>query len=126
MLFFVDGRPMLRTEIIDSWEGTVAARAKFFEEREDQSEVKARIVSKYFFAWANVVYASAQKSGGKIAYIDLFAGPGRYKDGSASTPLMVLERAIADEKLRGSLVTIFNDENPDRVDRGYLESDCRL
>jgi hypothetical protein len=88
---------MLRTEIIDSWEGTVAARAKFFEEREDQSEVKARIVSKYFFAWANVVYASAQKSGGKIAYIDLFAGLSRYKDGSASTPLMVLERAIADE-----------------------------
>jgi three-Cys-motif partner protein len=90
----------------------VAARAKFFEEREDQSEVKARIVSKYFFAWANVVYASAQKSGGKIAYIDLFAGPGRYKDGSASTPLMVLERAIADEKLRGSLVAIFNLRYP--------------
>ena len=91
----------------------MAAKAKFFEEREDQSEVKARIVSKYFFAWANVIHSTAQKSGGKIAYIDLFAGPGRYKDGSVSTPLMVLERAIADNKLRSSLITVFNDENPD-------------
>ena len=89
------------------------SKAKFFEEREDQSEVKTRIVSKYFFAWAKVIYPSAQKGSGKIAYIDMFAGPGRYKDGSASTPLMVLERALADEKLRGSLVTLFNDENPD-------------
>jgi len=59
---------------------------KFFEERLDQSEVKARIVQKYFFAWANVIMPTAQKYGGdKIAYIDLYCGPGRYKDGAAST-----------------------------------------
>jgi hypothetical protein len=28
---------------------------RFFEEREDQSEVKARIVSKYFGVWAKIV-----------------------------------------------------------------------
>ena len=28
---------------------------KFFDERSDQSEVKARIVQKYFYAWANHV-----------------------------------------------------------------------
>ena len=106
---------MLRNATVDLWESAVATRAKFFDEREDQSEVKARIVSKYFYAWANVVYASAQKSDKKIAYIDLFAGPGRYKDGSASTPLLVLERAISDAKLRELLVTWFNDENPDHA-----------
>ncbi len=47
----------------------------------------------------------------KIAYIDLFAGPGRYEDGASSTPLLVLETAIKEEKIRKSLVTIFNDQD---------------
>ena len=34
---------------------------KFFEERGDQSEVKARIVQKYFVAWANIVVGTAQR-----------------------------------------------------------------
>ncbi|MDU0342421.1 three-Cys-motif partner protein TcmP [Bosea rubneri] len=85
---------------------------KFFEEREDQSEVKARIVSKYFYAWANVILPSASAHNSKIAYIDLFAGPGRYKDGAVSTPLMIVEKAIETPKLRDNLVTMFNDENP--------------
>ena len=86
---------------------------RFFEEREDQSEVKARIVSKYFYVWAKIIAPRARVQ--RIGYIDLFAGPGRYKDGSASTPLMVLERAIADPALRGSLVTMFNDEDPEHT-----------
>jgi three-Cys-motif partner protein len=86
---------------------------KFFDEREDQSEVKARIVSKYFYVWAKIIVPHARSQ--RIAYIDLFAGPGRYKDGSASTPLMVLERAIAEPALRDSLVTMFNDEDPEHI-----------
>jgi len=83
---------------------------RFFEEREDQSEVKARIVSKYFSVWARIIVPRARAQ--RVGYIDLFAGPGRYKDGSASTPLMVLALAIADPNLRSTLVTIFNDEDP--------------
>jgi three-Cys-motif partner protein len=86
--------------------------AKFFDEREDQSEVKARIVSKYFLAWSRIIVPWARRNGQSVAYIDLFAGPGRYKDGSASTPLMILEHAIADPNLRASLITLFNDEEP--------------
>jgi len=83
---------------------------KFFEERGDQSEVKARIVQKYFVAWANIVVCATKRwGGGKIAYIDLYAGPGRYKDGAASTPLLVLEKAIASDIIRDSLVALFND-----------------
>lgn len=86
----------------------------FFEERGDQSEVKARIVQKYFSAWANIIVGTAARYGsGKIAYIDLYAGPGRYKDGSASTPLLVLEKAIENERICNSLVTLFNDQNSD-------------
>lgn len=49
----------------------------------------------------------------KIAYIDLFAGPGRYKDGSKSTPLLILERAVEDPDLRPRLVSLFNDKDED-------------
>jgi three-Cys-motif partner protein len=88
---------------------------KFFDEREDQSEVKARIVSNYFMVWARIVIPWAKKAEGRIGYIDLFAGPGRYKDGSASTPIMLLEVAVKDDDLRTMLVTVFNDENPEHT-----------
>lgn len=81
----------------------------FFDESTDQSRVKAAIVAKYFWAWAHVIIPSAKKRGSRIAYIDLFAGPGRYKDGTKSTPLLILEQAVADPDLRRMLVTIFND-----------------
>jgi three-Cys-motif partner protein len=83
----------------------------FFNERKDQSEVKARIVTKYFLTWASIIAPKSRTD--RIAYIDLFAGPGRYSDGSASTPIMVIEKAIADEKLRNTLLSYFNDESPD-------------
>jgi three-Cys-motif partner protein len=89
---------------------------KFFAERTDQSEVKARIVEKYFHAWANVIMPSASSGDGKIAYIDLYAGPGRYEDGAASTPLLVLEKAIAHPKMSQMLVALFNDVDMNMTD----------
>lgn len=89
---------------------------KFFEERTDQSEVKARIVQKYFYAWANVIMPTAQKRGGRIAYIDLYAGPGRYKDGAASTPLLVLEHAISNGMMSQMLVSLFNDSDKNNTE----------
>ena len=87
------------------------AETNFFDESKEQSQVKAEIVAKYFWAWAKVIMPSAKKRGGRIAYIDLFAGPGRYKDGTKSTPLLILERAIADKEMRQMLVAKFNDMN---------------
>jgi three-Cys-motif partner protein len=81
----------------------------FFEESREQSLVKAEIVAKYFWAWAKVIIPQAKKTQQKIAYIDLFCGPGRYKDGSKSTPLLILERAIHDPDMRDMLLTLFND-----------------
>ncbi len=87
----------------------------FFEISKEQSRVKATIVSKYFEAWANVMMGVQDrvegKYGDKILYLDLFAGPGRYDDGTKSTPLMILEKAIASDKLRNRLVSIFNDKD---------------
>lgn len=86
----------------------------FFDETTEQSLVKAAIVSKYFWAWAKVIIPTARRYYGKIAYIDLFAGPGRYKDGTTSTPLLIIEKAIQDPDMRQMLVTIFNDVDGDK------------
>jgi three-Cys-motif partner protein len=86
---------------------------RFFDESKEQSEVKTAIVSKYFDAWAKVVIPWARRQSNRIAYIDLFAGPGRYLDGTKSTPLIVLEKAIRDSQMREMLVTMFNDANED-------------
>jgi three-Cys-motif partner protein len=99
------------------------AQAKFFDERTDQSEVRARIIQKYFYAWAKVIIPSAKHREKKIAYIDLYAGPGRYKDGAASTPLMILEGAIEDPDLRKMLVTFFNDANMNHTSALQVEID---
>lgn len=94
---------------------------KFFDERTDQSEVKARIVEKYFYAWANVIMPTAMIRGKRIAYIDLYAGPGRYKDGAASTPLLVLQHAINDPKMSQMLVARLNDSDSNKT--ATLESE---
>lgn len=92
------------------------AGSEFFNEPTEQSQVKAAIVSKYFSAWAKVIISSAKRRGtDRIAYIDLFAGTGRYEDGTPSTPLLVLQQAIRDPDLRKMLVTVFNDADANNV-----------
>src|ERR1700688_1746912 len=89
---------------------------QFFEESREQSQVKARIVAKYFWPWAKVMIHSVKANGiGRIAYIDLFAGPGRYEDGTLSTPLMILTKAIEDRDMREMLVAVFNDKDAENV-----------
>jgi three-Cys-motif partner protein len=74
--------------------------------------VKTAIVSKYFWSWSKIIMPQAMKGNTKkIAYLDLFAGPGRYDDGTKSTPLIILEKAIKDEQMRKMLVTVFNDKD---------------
>ncbi len=93
------------------------SNSDFYNAHREQSLVKAEIVAKYFWAWVKVIIPSAKKRNNKIAYVDLFSGPGRYKDGSQSTPLRILERAIADPDMREMLVTIFND-----IDSNHTQS----
>ena len=91
--------------------------SSFFEEQTEQSLVKSTIVAKYFDVWANVIISTQKRypqHTQKIAYIDLFAGPGRYKDGTQSTPVKILKNAIAKPDLRERLVTIFNDKDENK------------
>lgn len=88
----------------------------FFDDSKETSLVKAEIVAKYFGAWAKIIIPQAKKRQTNIAYIDLFSGPGFYQDGSKSTPLLILERAIADPNMQQKLITIFNDKNSNNTD----------
>jgi len=87
----------------------------FFKESREQSRIKARIVAKYFWAWAKVITSQARRQDRRIAYVDLFAGPGRYQDDTPSTPIIVLENAIKEKDLRESLVALFNDKDAANV-----------
>jgi len=87
---------------------------EFFAEKADHSQVKTTIMTKYFFPWATIMARNTRED--RIAYVDLYAGPGRYVDGTKSTPLLILEQAIADSAMRDMLVTLFNDGKPAHAD----------
>jgi three-Cys-motif partner protein len=95
------------------------ATTTFFDESREQSRVKAEIVEKYFDAWAGIITATQTRhrpgADNRIGYVDLFAGPGRYKDGAVSTPLRVLQKAIAKPVYAERLVAIFNDKDEANV-----------
>jgi three-Cys-motif partner protein len=93
----------------------VTESEEFFTEQSEQSRIKAEIVEAYFWAWANVIIGTQKKYPNReqrIAYIDLFAGPGRYKDEAASTPVKIIQSAIEDLNIRDRLVAVFNDKDP--------------
>jgi Sec-independent protein translocase protein TatA len=71
---------------------------QFFEEQAEQSQIKAEIVTKYFLVWAKVIIASQKKfkRENRVAYIDLFAGSGRYHNGGA-----IVESRRAGKKCMG-------------------------
>ncbi len=89
----------------------------FYDAQSEASQIKARIVTKYFMFWAKVMVPQAKSWAKALAYIDLFAGPGRYEDGTKSTPILILEAAVQNPDLRKLLVTTFNDRNPEFAER---------
>lgn len=97
----------------------MAPTENFFDETREQSIVKATIVEKYFDAWAGIIVGAQNRhrpgADNRIGYIDLFAGPGRYKDGAVSTPLRVLQKAVEKPLYAERLLTIFNDKDSENV-----------
>src|SRR5260221_2671123 len=92
------------------------ADVTFFDAPTIASIKKHRIVSKYAAGWANIVLSKALSREGKIMYVDLFCGPGKYHDGTSSIPLLVLEHAINTPTLCENLQTVFNDQNSDCIE----------
>ena len=81
---------------------------RFFDYPQESSRIKQKIVVDYFLSWSNVLARDRE-----VGYADLFAGPGRYRSGEKSIPLLVTERVIQDARLRGSVRLWFNEGDPD-------------
>jgi hypothetical protein len=52
----------------------------------------------------------------KAKYLGQVCGPGRYADGTESTPIHILKTALRDPDMQQMLVTWFNDKNPEYVE----------
>lgn len=95
----------------------VAKNEDFFETQRVASLVKTRIVLGYFKPWAKIMADRIKdQPNPRISYLDLFCGPGRYEDGKASTPIEILEHAIATPALHQVLVALFNDADKSRIE----------
>jgi three-Cys-motif partner protein len=84
----------------------------FYDAQSEASLIKARIVSKYFEFWTKVIKGRVAR----LAYIDLYCGPGVYRDGAQSTPVLILQKVVEDPVLCEKLVTIFNDVEPEHTE----------
>ena len=81
--------------------------SNFFEEQTASSRVKAGIISEYFPSYCKIIVRRHTPKA--IRYIDLFAGPGYYKDGNPSTPILIARNCKKDTFLRENVKMYFND-----------------
>lgn len=91
-----------------------AVTAKFFDAAHPHSIVKARIVAAYFMSWARIMKRQTRSK--RLAYIDLYAGPGVYADGTESTPMMVMRSVLSDDELPSMLLAWFADADESHVE----------
>lgn len=95
----------------------MAKNDDFFESQRSASLVKTRIVVEYFKPWARIMANQVRNNNKpRLAYVDLYSGPGKYEDGTSSTPLQILEHAIITPDLCEMLVTLFNDSDQEHAD----------
>lgn len=81
--------------------------SNFFENQTPSSRIKASIISEYFPSYCKIIVKKYKPQ--KLRYVDLFAGPGLYKDGNHSTPLLIAKKCYEDPFLRENVWLIFND-----------------
>lgn len=84
----------------------------FFLEQKEQSAIKTAIVANFYATYINIIKNSIGKECDRLYYIDLFAGPGKYKDGKASTPLKVFD-IIEKQNLVDKISCVFNEKEND-------------
>ncbi len=85
----------------------MASNRDFWAKQQKHSLVKTEIAVEYFSRWANIL----KGYGDSLTYLDLCSGRGRYKDGTPSTPLRILDAAIVDSTIRQQLSCFFYERN---------------
>jgi three-Cys-motif partner protein len=88
----------------------------FYASQSMESKIKSEIVSEYFGVWTKIIWGDRFKKTKRMGYIDIFCGPGIYKDGSESTPLLILKTIAENEDFRENTTVVLNDENKEHVE----------
>jgi three-Cys-motif partner protein len=86
----------------------------FFTNQSPESAAKTDIVANFFAAWLNIIGAVTTYRG-PLAYMELFAGPGKFADNTISTPIRVLDVILASPHASRFRV-ILNEMNPRAAD----------
>lgn len=81
---------------------------KYYEFPGEHSLIKIEIVVSYFVTWLKVM---ASRTRNTITYLDLFAGPGSYKNGAPATPLKILDAINLETSIHSRIKLIFYDES---------------
>ena len=82
----------------------------FYESQKEKSRIKTFIVTEFFKAYFPIIFSRFRTD---IWYLDLFAGPGLYEDGSKSTPIVLLDilEKWGNNDVRDHLKIVFNDHD---------------
>jgi three-Cys-motif partner protein len=84
----------------------------FWLEPDDETRIKMDIVTKYFLAWKSVICNQLHlynKDSARLAYIDLYAGRGRYKNREAATAVRIAEAVAGDPDLAWRVILVMNE-----------------
>jgi three-Cys-motif partner protein len=78
------------------------------------SRAKHAILRRYLHAWTPILVHGGFET---VAYLDGFAGPGRYEGGEDGSPLIALKAALSHSAhISGRVLFLFVEENPARAD----------
>lgn len=100
--------------ICQDWTGDNMAGRKTTWDIEDQTAAKHLILRKYLEGWFGVMGHSQPR----IVYMDAFAGPGEYSDGTPGSPLIALD-VLRNHRVLGTkceFVMLFNEMSRPRHD----------
>lgn len=86
----------------------------FFETRNPQAVLKHGILTRYAYYFAG---RAGQATGERVAFIDGFAGEGRYEDGSDGSPLLLAAQAERAGLIKRDIKLAFVEPDADRRSR---------
>ena len=92
----------------------MAASSEFFGQRNSQAVLKHGILTRYAHYFAGRAGKATQD---RVAFIDGYAGAGRYEDGSPGSPLLLASRARRSEMLGRDVRLAFVEHDGDRRER---------
>ena len=95
------------------WGGRVSANKEFFARRRAAAAFKHAILDRYPLVFA--VKAGSVVAGGRVMFLDGYAGPGPYDDGTAGSPLLFVQAAKRSGKR--NVLGVFVERDPQRFEQ---------